>query len=136
MLMIEGPLALALRAGAGPGAAHRERRDHRRRSAPRPRACAPGSSQNIHVEGRPEWVFVKVHTHGAPETQAASLLGDGGRTLHDALTTRYNDGKRWTLHYVTAREMFNVAIAAMDGKTGDPGAFRDYVLPPPPVATA
>ena len=42
-------------------------------------------AQGIHVEGRPEWVFVKVHTHGAPEKHAASLLGDGGRALHQAL---------------------------------------------------
>jgi len=28
----------------------------------------------VTVAGRPEWVFVKVHTHGAPELQAASLL--------------------------------------------------------------
>ena len=90
----------------------------------------------IHVEGRPEWVFVKVHTHGAPEKQAASLLGDGGRAMHAELTTRYNDGRRWRLHYVTAREMYNIAIAAMDGKSGDPGAYRDYELPPPPVAKA
>ena len=81
-------------------------------------------------------MFVKVHTHGAPEKQAASLLGEGGRMLHTELTTRYNDGKRWRLHYVTAREMFNIAIAAMDGKDGDPGAFRDHVLPPPPAAAA
>jgi hypothetical protein len=32
--------------------------------------------------------------------------------------------------------MFNVAIAAMDGKSGDPNAYRDYVLAPPPVAQA
>jgi len=79
---------------------------------------------------------VKVHTHGAPEKQAAALLGEAGRMLHTELTTRYNDGQRWRLHYVTAREMFNIAIAAMEGKDGDPGSFRDHVLPPPPVAAA
>jgi hypothetical protein len=93
-------------------------------------------NQGIGVEGRPEWVFVKVYTHGAPEKQAAALLGEGGRMLHQELTTRYNDGVRWKLHYVTAREMFNVAVAAMDGRDGDPNAYRDYVLPPPPVARA
>ena len=40
------------------------------------------------------------------------------------------------LHYVTAREMFNIASAAMEGKSGDPASYRDYVLPPPPAATA
>jgi hypothetical protein len=81
-------------------------------------------------------VFVKVHTHGAPEKQAAALLGDAGRMLHSELTTRYNDGKRWRLHYVTAREMYNVARAAMAGETGDPSAYFDFVVPPPPIAVA
>jgi hypothetical protein len=84
------------------------------------------------VAGRPEWLFVKVHTHGAPDAQAASLLGDGGRSLHRALA-QYNDGARWILHYVTAREMYNIAIAAMAGQAGNPNDFRDYRLPPPPV---
>ena len=92
-------------------------------------------AQGIHVRGRPEWVFCKVHTHGSPEPQANMLLGDGGRVLHRELA-RYNDGERWILHYVTAREMFNIAIAAMDGQRGNPHQFRDYVLAPPPCATA
>jgi hypothetical protein len=76
---------------------------------------------------------VKVHTHGAPETEAASLLGAAGRAMHETLTTRYHDRRRWVLHYVTAREMFNVASAAMDGKSGDPSQYRDYVHAPPPL---
>jgi hypothetical protein len=95
---------------------------------------AAWTSQSIGVAGRPDWVFVKVYTHGAPEAQAASLLGDGGRVLHDVLGQRYNDGESWKLHYVTAREMFNIALAAMDGHHGDPNAFRDHVLPPPPIS--
>jgi hypothetical protein len=90
-------------------------------------------AQNIHVEGRPDWVFVKVHTLGAPEAEAAALLGEPGRALHRELTTRFNDGVRWKLHYVTAREMYNVVLAAVDGRSGDPHAFRDFRLAPPPV---
>jgi hypothetical protein len=60
------------------------------------------------------------------------LLGDGFRALHQALA-HYNDGQRWRLHYVSAREMFNIACAAMDGRDGDPHRHRDYVLAPPPV---
>jgi len=93
-------------------------------------------NQNIHVEGRPEWVFVKVHTHGAPDLQGASLLGEGGRIMHRALTGLYNDGRDWILHYVSAREMYNIAMAAMEGKTGNPADFRDYILKPPPAALA
>ena len=54
--------------------------------------------------------------------------------MHRELTTRFNDGQKWILHYVTAREQFNIASAAMDGKTGNPGDYRNYLLPPPPAA--
>jgi hypothetical protein len=88
--------------------------------------------QNIHVAGRPEWTFVKVYTHGAPDAQGTSLLGPAGHAMHEALQA-YNDGDRWKLHYVTAREMYNIAKAAMAGERGDPNAFRDYELAPPPI---
>lgn len=91
-------------------------------------------AQAIHVEGRPEWVFVKIHTHGAPEPQARSLLGEAGRAMHTALRDEFNDGKRWALHYVTAREMYNIAVAAMRGRSGNPNAYRDFVFNPPPAS--
>jgi hypothetical protein len=30
--------------------------------------------------------------------------------------------------------MYNIARAAMDGKGGDPGLWRDYAIAPPPIA--
>jgi hypothetical protein len=133
ILMIQGPLALALREGR-PGV----RIDSAALTANDPgtaRRLDTWVSQQIHVEGLPDWVFVKVHTHGAPDDQGASLLGRPGRAMHEALAAHYNDGSRFALHYVTAREMFNVARAAMDGHRGNPNDYRDYVLPPPPIAS-
>jgi hypothetical protein len=72
---------------------------------------------------------VKVHTHGAPERNAKVLLGEHATRFHEALGARYNDGEKWKLHYVSAREMFNVARAAMDGKTGSPAEYFDYEIP-------
>ncbi len=131
LLMIEGPIALSLRAAGMP--VRIESSNVTADDPPTPERIATWVDQNITIEGRPEWTFVKIHTHGAPEKQAASLLGDGGRMLHEELTTRYNDGVKWKLHYLTAREMFNIASAAMDGKEGDPGQYRDYLLGRPPV---
>jgi hypothetical protein len=135
ILIIEGPLAPAWRDGGGLPRVRIENADVRAGDPGTPTRIKTWVQQGIGVQGRPEWVFVKVHTHGAPEKQAASLLGEDGRAMHRELTTRYNDGVNWSLHYVTAREMFNIALAAIDGKSGNPNAFRDYVLPPPPVAT-
>ena len=132
LLIIEGPLALATRRNLLPIYIE----------ASAVTATSPGSphrariwvQQHIHIEGRPEWVFVKVHTHGAPELEAASLLGNGGRQLHRALRGLCNERDHYVLHYVSAREMFNIAIACMEGHAGDPSRYRDHVLPPPPAA--
>lgn len=129
LLMITGPLAFALdgrRVRMENGALTGD-------DPPTAERVGTWLAQNIHVEGRPEWVFVKVHTHGAIEKTAQSLLGDGGHALHQALREQVIDAGD-SLHYVTAREMYNVALAAMDGRTGNPNAYFDYAIKPPPVA--
>lgn len=85
--------------------------------------------QHIHVEGRPEWLFIKVHTHGAIEENANFLFDGELRRLFECLENKYNDGVRYMLHYVSAREAYNIAKAAEDGKTGNPAGYRDFVLP-------
>ena len=85
----------------------------------------------VHVRGRPDWVFVKVHTHGAQETDMDTLLGDPVDQMFSYLESRYNDGENYVLHYVSSREMFNITKAAEAGMKGDPGQYRDYVLPRP-----
>jgi len=130
LLMVTGPLALVRKGRAGlrieNGALTGD-------DPPTPDRVRTWSAQGIHVQGRPEWVFVKVHTHGAIEDTAASLLGDGARAMHETLAELAASG-RWRLHYVTAREMYNVARAAMAGESGDPADYFDYAVPPPPVA--
>lgn len=85
----------------------------------------------IHVKGRPEWVFVKIHTHGTQERDMDTLLGSAMDRTFSHLETRYNCGKQWKLHYVSAREMYNIIKAAEEGKSGDPNAYRDHVIPRP-----
>jgi hypothetical protein len=86
---------------------------------------------NIHVEGRPEWRFIKIHTHGASkDVDADEILGPELDGALSYMERTYNDGARYVLHYVTAREAFNVARAAADGKRGDPGQYYDYLIPP------
>jgi hypothetical protein len=130
LLMITGPLALA-RKGLG---MRLENGALTGDDPPTPARVATWIDQGIHVEGRPEWVFVKVHTHGAIEKTAASLLGGDGRAMHEALHAHAGDHAK--VHYVTARELFNVARAAMDGKLGDPSQYFDYVVSPPPIAVS
>lgn len=74
----------------------------------------------VSVQGRPEWVFVKVHTHGAPEGNASVLLGPVMERFHADINRSFNDGERYRLHYVTAYEMAKLVKVAEAGRTGDP----------------
>jgi hypothetical protein len=84
----------------------------------------------VHVPQRPEWVFIKLFGHGAesPADIEAVTGADFDATL-SYLEQHYNDGQRYVLHYVTARQAYNIAMAAVDGHSGDPSAYLDYVVP-------
>lgn len=86
---------------------------------------------HVHVKGRPEWLFIKLHTHGAIETDFDALFGEKALELHRVLSEEYNDGRRYRLHYVTARQAYNIAKAAEHGKRGDPSEWVDYLIKPP-----
>ena len=90
----------------------------------------------VSVAGRPEWIFVKLHTHGAKEGNADVLLGPAMYEFHRAIGEHFNDGKKYRLHYVTAREAYNIVKAAEAGERGNAGQFRDYALTRPPVTVA
>lgn len=82
----------------------------------------------IRIKGRPNWLFVKLHTHGAREDTWDSLLGDRAEAMFSYLEKKYNDGKKYALHYVTSREMYNIIKAAEAGKEGDPNQYRDFKI--------
>lgn len=86
---------------------------------------------NVHVEQRPDWVFVKTFAHGAstPE-EADAVLGLDFDEMLTYLERHYNDGRRYVLHYVTARQAYNLARAAADGKTGEPEQYLNWIVPP------
>jgi hypothetical protein len=84
----------------------------------------------IHVKNRPEWIFIKVHCHGAITEDLATLLGEPVDKMFTYLEEKYNDGKNYLLHYVTAREAYNIIKAAEAGKLGNTGDFRDYIIKP------
>jgi hypothetical protein len=93
-----------------------------------PRRLAGWLGANVHVKGRPEWVFVKLHTHAMQNRK--SFLGPlTDRTF--AAMEYWWTRPPFRLHYVTAREAYNIAKAAEAGHCGDPNDYRDFLLPPP-----
>jgi hypothetical protein len=82
----------------------------------------------IVVEGRPEWVFVKVYCHGFFDQDQPALIGDKMRVfLQEVLEFSEKSGE-FKLHFASAREAFNIVMAAVDGKSGNPNSYRDYKL--------
>lgn len=128
LMIIQGPLALNWYARRKKIFPKIENSDISFENPPTPDRIDLWVKQHIHVRGRPEWIFVKVHTHGAQEKNQRILLGKSIEEMHRYLNSRYNDGKEYALHYVTAREMYNIIKAAEDGKDGTPGEYRDYTL--------
>ncbi|MFK7829098.1 MAG: hypothetical protein AB8B57_04890 [Congregibacter sp.] len=131
LLLITGPLTLNWKNRKLGFMPRIENSDIRSSNPPTPDRVDAWVKTGIHVQGRPDWIFVKVHTHGAPEREAASLLGDPVKQMHAHLRDQYNDGEKYALHYVSAREMHNILKAAEAGHTGNPNEYRDFVLPRP-----
>jgi hypothetical protein len=50
--------------------------------------------------------------------------------MYSILEREYRDKPGSHLHYVTAREFYNIIKAAEAGHTGNPHAYRNYVIPP------
>ena len=126
LLIFEGPSVLSWEHG-------RPRYDHgdvTMEDLPTPQRLDRWVRTAIHVQGRAEWIFVKVFTHGAIARDHEALLGKWAETMYSTLETKYNDGKRYRLHYATAREAYNILKAAEAGHSGDPNDYRDFVIPP------
>ena len=132
LMIVQGPLGLNWRERRLGLVPRIENADVRRGCPPTPARVDHWVRTGIHVEGRPEWIFVKVHTHGTQERDMDTLLGEAAERMHAHLEQAYNDGERHVLHYVTAREMYNIIKAAEAGRSGNPHDYRDFELPPPP----
>ena len=82
----------------------------------------------VQVTGRPDWFFVKLHTHGAKESNAEMLLGEPMTRFHEGLKRRAAADPDFSYHYVTARELYNLARAAEAGWTGSVAGALDFEL--------
>ena len=88
-------------------------------------------NKGVHVKGKPEWIFIKIHGHGASAEKSGRevLLGKNSDRMFKYLQDKYNDGEKLFLHYVSAREMYNIVKAAECGEKGNPNKYRDYIIP-------
>lgn len=130
-MLIQGPLGINWR---GPSYPRIENASLTSDNWGRPDRIRQWIDCHVHVRGRPEWLFIKLHTHGAVERDFDALFGEKALQMHRTLNRDYNDGKRFSLHYVTARQAFNIAKAAEAGHDGNPMDYVDFCVLPPATA--
>lgn len=126
LLMVQGPLALNWRRRKFGLLPRIENSDLTAANPPTGERLRVWLECGITVAGRPDWLFIKLHTHGAKPANAQMLLGEPMRAFHRMLAELAAGGEELRFHYVTAREMVNLVHAAEAGHTGDPGPWRDF----------
>jgi hypothetical protein len=85
-------------------------------------------SANISVRGRPDWVFIKLYCHGFFPEDESVVIGDDLRNFFTRVIELGERTERYKVHFATAREAFNMVLAAVEGNDGEPGMYRDYGL--------
>jgi hypothetical protein len=58
------------------------------------------------------------------------MLGEAMRRFLRDMSETVKRGEIGRVHYVTAREMTNIILAACDGRRGNPNEYREYRLTP------
>jgi hypothetical protein len=125
-LIVQGPLLMAMRRrGSTPLRPYIENSEVTTANPPTIARLKLWQSAAVNVDGRPDWIFVKLHCHGMDPRDEPAMFGEPLRAFLRELLA-YEDGVR--THFLTAREMVNVIFAACDGKDGDPGLYREYRL--------
>jgi hypothetical protein len=80
----------------------------------------------ISVRGRPDWLFIKLHCHGMDPRDERAMLGAPIQQFLQGLLGQTRQRSDLLVHFVTAREMVNLILAACDGLEGNPSNYRDY----------
>jgi len=136
LLLVQGPVALNWRSRKFGVIPRIENADVSGGNSPTPDRVDLWMRQQVRVLGQDDWIFVKLHTHGCVERNADVLLGDRMRAMYQHLLGRYNDGRNAAVHFVSARELSNIAKAAVAGQVGSPGNYRDWQVARPSIRRA
>lgn len=87
-------------------------------------------SANVTACGRSDIVFVKLYCHGFFDGDQPACIGEEAKAFFGELVNESAKSGRAQIHFATAREAFNIAMAAIEGLRGGPNEFRDHKLRP------
>ncbi len=83
---------------------------------------------NITVNGRSEWVFIKLYCHGFFTHDQSACIGEDAQRFFGDIVEKGEKTGEYKVHFASAREVANMVFAAIDGKTGNPHQYRDDYL--------
>ena len=83
---------------------------------------------NVAVRGRPDWVFIKLSCHGFFDFDQPTTIGESiKRFLAETIEYGQRSGA-FEVYFASAREAFNIAMAAVEGLEGAPSLYRNHWL--------
>ncbi len=85
-------------------------------------------SAGIGVKGRPDWIFIKLYSHGFFDWDQDIMIGEQMKRFMGQVLDMAERTGEFKIHFASAREAFNMVSAAVEGQNGEPGAYRDYKL--------
>ena len=85
-------------------------------------------STRISVAGRPDWIFIKLYSHGFFPWDQDAMIGNQLRRFMSEILEEAAKTGEFNVYFASAREAFNMVMAAVDGHEGSPGQYRDYKL--------
>ena len=77
--------------------------------------------------GRPTG-FYQLYSHWFFEWDQDAMIGEQMRRFMSEVLEFADRSGNLKIHFATAREAFNMAMAAVDGRSGNPHEYRDYRL--------
>jgi hypothetical protein len=125
LMLIQGPVMLNWRSRKAGLVPRIENGNLQGSQPPTPERLDLWLRARVQVGSRPDWFFVKLHTHGATEPNQKVVLGEPMVRFHEELARRAAGSRDFCFHYVTARELYNLALAAESGWRGTIEAARD-----------
>ncbi len=125
-LILQGPLGVNFSGFTARALPHIENGELTAKHPPTMQRLMLWRNAAISVEHRPDWLFVKLHCHGMIPEDTQALLGVPMQRFLSELIEEGRGGALYQTHFVTAREMMNIVLAACDGRDGNPKLYRDY----------
>ncbi len=85
---------------------------------------------NITVGDRTDVLFVKLYCHGFFDHDQSYSIGEEAARFFGEVVERGAKSGNYTVHFASAREMFNIAMAVAQGERGYVNQYRNFLLKP------